>query len=621
VPGIIISYRREHNAGYARSLLDRLGEWFGKESVFIDIEIEPGADFVDVIEKAIAECDVLLVLISREWADCVDGAGVRRLGKASDFVRQEIAAALRAKSRLIPILIDGAEMPASESLPEDMRALTRRHAVELRHSRWDADVQQLISALEKIVPAARQLEPPARAAQPVHKKLSPVEARIQLSQCSLTYAPETFIRCIQEGDALGVRLFLAAGMDPNTKDRYDTPALYEAAASRRVEILEMLLNAGARVDEKTIGGTTALFSAVESTNTAMFDALREHGADVQKADRNGATALSIRHAWDNGHILQALLEGASVEALNRAFVSAARERRLDVMRLMMDRGARVTDIGSEALLEVVTYGQHYDVTEIVTFLLDLGADVNATFDSQGRSALLIAADYDETAVVTMLLKRGADVNVTCSDDGTTSLHRAASRNHLEIVEALLASGANIHLRDRHGETALHRISTEPIVRALLSRGADVNARDNRGVTPLMRTGCYGELAAVQALLDNGADIHAKDDESMTTLMLVVKDFKFDWEFRVHQLLSSGADVNERNSSGKTALILALSGGAANTAVVRQLLQRGADAAVRDASGMTALDYAEKISDGQTRATIVRLLESAGEAETGPAPVP
>jgi ankyrin repeat protein len=615
MPGIIISYRHEHTAGSAGRLVDRLGERFGKASVFIDIlNIEPGADFVDVIERAVATCDALLVLISREWADCVDSAGRRRLENANDFVRQEIAVGLRAKVRLIPILIDGAVMPAPETLPEDLRALVRRKAAELRHSRWDADVQSLIAALEKFVPDAGTTEPVDQTGRPVQSKLSPVEARIQLSQCSLTYDAETFIACVKKGDLLAVRLFLTAGMDPNTKNHEGHTALMWAVDSGRMEVLEMLLEAGARVDERNNRGVTALHWAVSRNNMAMLHRLRERGADVQAADKSGETALSLSAAWDNEHMLDLLLKGASIEALNRAFVSAAAERRLDVMRIMLDRGARVTDVGSEALLRVVWRCKDHNVTDVVTFLLDAGVDVNAKGGEWDASALFIAVDLGASALANLLLKRGADVDSVGGWAGSnyrrnmTPLQIAASHENLEIVEPLLAAGARVHHRNSHGKTALHLTDSVAIVRALLSSGADVNARDDEGHTPLMLSGGYSADSA-RALLENGADINAKDNNGWTALMHAAK---WNRDLHVHALLESGADVNERNGRGETALILAIAEGRSSTGVVRELLERGASAAVRDASGKTPLDYAEGESDDRKRASLIRLLEGARE---------
>ena len=64
--GIFISYRRDDSAGHAGRLYDRLSPNFGVEQIFMDIDyIEPGEDFVRVIEDAVGSCEILIALIGR----------------------------------------------------------------------------------------------------------------------------------------------------------------------------------------------------------------------------------------------------------------------------------------------------------------------------------------------------------------------------------------------------------------------------------------------------------------------------------------------------------------------------------------------------------------------------
>jgi hypothetical protein len=103
---IFISYRREDSGASAGRLHDRLREHFGRDNVFMDIDtIEPGLDFTDVIERTVASCDVLIALIGRQWLTSTDAAGQRRLDNPEDFVRLEIAAALKRNIRVIPALV------------------------------------------------------------------------------------------------------------------------------------------------------------------------------------------------------------------------------------------------------------------------------------------------------------------------------------------------------------------------------------------------------------------------------------------------------------------------------------------------------------------------------------
>lgn len=146
---IFISYRRGDSAGHAGRLYDRLSERFGQARVFMDIDhIGPGVDFVAVIEAAVAKCDVLLALIGEEWLDTTDAEGRRRLDDPEDFVRVEIATALRRNILVIPVLVQGAKMPRALDLPGDLAMLARRNALELSDSRWRFDVGRLIETLE-----------------------------------------------------------------------------------------------------------------------------------------------------------------------------------------------------------------------------------------------------------------------------------------------------------------------------------------------------------------------------------------------------------------------------------------------------------------------------------------
>ena len=71
-----ISYRREDSIAYAGRLYDRLSAHFVAESVFMDIAtLEPGIDFVEVIKRAMSQCDILLVLIGPRWLSAADAMG------------------------------------------------------------------------------------------------------------------------------------------------------------------------------------------------------------------------------------------------------------------------------------------------------------------------------------------------------------------------------------------------------------------------------------------------------------------------------------------------------------------------------------------------------------------
>lgn len=167
--GIFISYRRDDSAGYAGRLYDRLTARFGGDRVFMDVEgIEPGTDFVLAIEKAVGSCAVLIVLIGDEWLSVTDAAGRPRLDDPNDFIRLETATALKRDIRVVPVLLDGTPMPPTDALPEELRMLTRRQAVEVSHKQWESSTGELIRTLERILerPALDKPSLPEASATP-----------------------------------------------------------------------------------------------------------------------------------------------------------------------------------------------------------------------------------------------------------------------------------------------------------------------------------------------------------------------------------------------------------------------------------------------------------------------
>ena len=123
---IFINYRREDEPGFAGRLYDRLEAAFTAEKIFMDVDsIDPGLDFVAVLDGQVAECAVFLAVIGQGWLNSRDKHGQRRLDNPADFVRIEIEAALRRGKRVIPVLVNDArswwptttQRPASPSRP------------------------------------------------------------------------------------------------------------------------------------------------------------------------------------------------------------------------------------------------------------------------------------------------------------------------------------------------------------------------------------------------------------------------------------------------------------------------------------------------------------------------
>src|SRR6185295_15747374 len=154
MPGIFISYRRIDTSGWAGHLFAELKKSFGASQVFMDIRsgIPLGTDFQQALIAALEGCEVLLALIGPQWLSCTRSDGTRRLDFPDDWVRSEIATALRRNIPVIPILLGGASFPEETDLPENLRELRQRQRAEVTDPRWDFDIGELIKKLVEHTP-------------------------------------------------------------------------------------------------------------------------------------------------------------------------------------------------------------------------------------------------------------------------------------------------------------------------------------------------------------------------------------------------------------------------------------------------------------------------------------
>ena len=150
---IFISYRRDDAPGDARSIYERLGRGFGEANVFMDVDqLLAGQRFDRELDKALAECDVLIAVIGARWMDLMSEHA--RHGKR-DYVRDEIAAALQRDIIVIPVMM-GREtnmppLPLAEELPENIRDLVLYQKHNIAHESFGRDAAHLIAALQSLL--------------------------------------------------------------------------------------------------------------------------------------------------------------------------------------------------------------------------------------------------------------------------------------------------------------------------------------------------------------------------------------------------------------------------------------------------------------------------------------
>lgn len=426
---------------------------------------------------------------------------------------------------------------------------------------------------------------PGKAAVGAKKFTSKDAARAELAGLPLPYTPDAFVESANKGELAVVKLFLAAGIDPNAKNQDGYTALMVSADKSHAKIIEALLKAKANVNERDNRDGTALRWA---------------------ASRGQVSAVQLL-----------LPKTTDAKVIDDAFLTAASFSHLELLRILLKRGADKRLV-SQALIRVAGPELEIDeasISKVILFLLEQGADINA-HDDDGWTALMGATKAGLVPTVQTLLAAGANVNAKCICEGwlgggwTALMMAARESDKKAIVDMLLARGADPNLANNDGQTSLlialdHGGGTDT-VRALLDRGASVNAKDKEGKTPLMEAQKSYDAEIWRLLLEKHADVNAKDNQGSTALIWASA---YGQVAGVEVLLDAGADIHAKTVKGRTVLMLAILNG--QPEVVQTLLRKGAKLNDEDAIGKTPLNYAEEDLEGKARTEMLRILNKAG----------
>ncbi len=116
------------------------------------------------------------------------------------------------------------------------------------------------------------------------------EAREELDRLNVQWSRDKFMSLVLSGNNEWIKLFLLAGMSPETSDRNGITALMWASGKGHTATASLLLQHGANVNQQTARGRTALMSAVYYGRIETLKVLIENAADTCLKDSEGKTA-------------------------------------------------------------------------------------------------------------------------------------------------------------------------------------------------------------------------------------------------------------------------------------------------------------------------------------------
>jgi hypothetical protein len=197
---VFISYRRGDSAASAGRIHDRLERELGRDVLFMDVDGIPlGANFIKVLRNEVSSCNVLLAVIGPGWLNVRNEDGSRRLDDPDDFVRVEIATALQRDIPVIPILLDETKIPRSALLPDELKELAVRNALDIRHASFHSDMDRLVLELKREL--VNRTNTPTTSPVQEKRELEPKIAALQQERREETKPEENVRKSIPEQQA------------------------------------------------------------------------------------------------------------------------------------------------------------------------------------------------------------------------------------------------------------------------------------------------------------------------------------------------------------------------------------------------------------------------------------
>ncbi|KAF3482696.1 ankyrin repeat domain-containing protein [Arthroderma uncinatum] len=398
-------------------------------------------------------------------------------------------------------------------------------------------------------------------------------------------------------------------IDISSPDSATIPPIIKAAQAGSLVQVEMQIGEGADIESRhVLTGRTALAVAAHCGNEEVVDYLLQKGAkfDIQEID--GSTPLHL--AASRGHtgaiqVLLSAVEDTNIkDSLGRTpFWVAAEGGHIDAARMLLAAGCKITARAKGQMTALHKAAIRGDC-EMVAFLLQSGADIEAkdadmksafhhacenrqytlcrtlfqyradieAIEVHRRTPLICAAIAGDVRTVEFLIRKKASLNST-DESGMNPLHGAAANGHVEIVQLLLEKKVSIGSTNKLGMSPLHLAVVSgqfSVVEFLLRKGAPTELKSRGGFTPLHYACDLVNIELSRHLIGCGASIEAQGEGQQRPLHIAVARNSLEL---VELLCQKGVEVDSADSSGTRPLCIACRNG--NAPIVDHLLNRGA----------------------------------------------
>jgi ankyrin repeat protein len=455
-----------------------------------------------------------------------------------------------------------------------------------------------------------------------------------------------FIGAASDGDKKIVQSFLKGKeVDVNERDWDDLTALITASSAGHLDIVKILLKAGADVNASDKDGITALMEASIMGHEKIVNTLIDAGAEIDFKSNSGVTALWLAAGENRIGVMKNLLKKNADASVTRsdgitALMTASVAGHVDTIKLLLEDGADPLAVDADGLTALMNAAEK-GATDVMKVLIDAAEsdDYVNMMSTTGFNALIIASAHGHSdAVKYLITETNADVNLV-HDNQVTALMYASASGHVETMKILLEDGkVDINALHTNGGSALVEACTagaSDAITFLIESGAKYNIVDNDGVTPLMAIAAQGDIVGVNTVVDalkkdlNAAQLkdhinsfsfsggsavmfaaaggHSEATKTLTELgadVNAVAQATPEYLEKLAVMIEEGTvDDNDPHVDGVTAVHVAAQGG--HLECINILIEAGATVTIEDDEDRTALLLAVKGNFGDVAIALVK----------------
>ncbi|MCY3974319.1 MAG: ankyrin repeat domain-containing protein [Simkaniaceae bacterium] len=392
-----------------------------------------------------------------------------------------------------------------------------------------------------------------------------------------------FLYACREGNLEIAKLLRTSG---RTEQSDVSRALVLAIEQGHTEIGRWLIaSCDADVSRPDDSGTTPLMLASAKGRGEIIPVLVEHGAQVDEINREDNNVTALAYACGNGHkeIARMLLTEYQAKGTGKAFRRAVRNEQTEIVQWLIDEKIALSKADGGVAMKIACVSGY---TAIVRLLSDKNvpmADINK--GDKGRTPFLHACENGRTEIAQLLYENNRDVvGETTMRGKSTALMLAAGGNHTETVRWLVETcHINVHLKDGQGRGALayatqrgHVRTVKQLLSYMAQPGTEINHAEKGGErwTPFMSAAYNGHMEIIRLFVSvdlTMEGLHQRSGNGWSPLTIATQKGRKEI---VKFLLDVGSPVDGDPSEELTALNIAIANG--DTDIVRLLVRRGAD---------------------------------------------